>query len=86
MSPEERELLSKTHHLATENNEILRSLRRSQRWQTFWSLLRWVIIIGSALLAYYQLQPYLDKLFAVYNKLPLEQLQNLPNLGSLLPR
>lgn len=81
MNPEERELLSKTHQLATENNGILRGLRRSQRFQTFWSLVKWVLIIGSALLAYYQLQPYLDQLMAVYQKLPaLDQLQ------SFLPR
>lgn len=78
MSPEERELLSATHELATKNNEILRGLRRSQRWQSFWSTVKWLVIIASAVLVYYQLQPYLDRLLTIYKKLPaLDRLQNL---------
>ncbi|MCC6290574.1 hypothetical protein IT398_00665 [Candidatus Nomurabacteria bacterium] len=78
MSPEERELLSATHVLATENNRILRGLRSVQRWQSFWSAVKWLLIIASVFGSYYYLQPYLDKILAVY--------QNLPDLQNLLPR
>lgn len=78
MNPEERELLTTTYKLTSENNEILHSLRRAQRWQAVWSFIRWALVIGSALGAYYYLQPYLDKLFNLY--------QNLPDFNLLLPR
>jgi hypothetical protein len=66
MSPEERELLEESVELSKENNEILRSMRRSQRIGNIMSFLYWVFIIGTAFGAYYFLQPYVDQIMEVY--------------------
>lgn len=51
------ELLEVTH----ENNKILRSMRRSQRWSSFFTLVYWAIILGSIFGAYYYFQPTIQK-------------------------
>ena len=66
MSPEEKELLKRTVELEEENNSILRSIQRSMRLARFMSILYWVFIIGSAVGAYYLIQPYIDGLTGAY--------------------
>jgi len=67
MTPEERELLDKSVRLGEENNQILRSMRRSQRLASIARATYWIIIIGSAVGAFYLLQPYIDKVKNVYS-------------------
>ncbi len=67
MSPEDKELLKRTLALAEENNDILRSMQRSMRIQRFLSILYWVFIIGSAVGAYYLIQPYIESLTGAYS-------------------
>ncbi|MFA6000377.1 MAG: hypothetical protein WC783_05410 [Candidatus Paceibacterota bacterium] len=67
MDEETKKLLEETFALAKENNSMLHSLRRSMRMARFMSLLYWVFIIGSALGAYYFLQPYIDQLKSIYS-------------------
>lgn len=66
MTPEEKELLKRSIVLAEENNEILRSLQRSMRLSRFMSALYWVFILGSAIGAYYLVQPYIDAITGAY--------------------
>ena len=66
MDSESKKLLEETLRLSQENNNILHSLRRSMRLARFMSLLYWVFIIGSAVGAYYFIQPYINQLRAVY--------------------
>lgn len=66
MSPEERELLKRSVQLAEENNDILRSLRRSMRLSRIMSVLYWVVIIGSAIGAFYLIQHYLNSVMGLY--------------------
>lgn len=47
--------------LTRENNEILRSMRRSQRFSSFFSFVYWVVILGSILGVYYYFQPTIQK-------------------------
>ncbi|HEY4515276.1 MAG TPA: hypothetical protein VJJ22_03965 [Candidatus Paceibacterota bacterium] len=54
--------------LLKENNEILRSIRRRQHWQTAMSVLYWLIIGGVALASYHFLQPYLQTMLDTYSK------------------
>lgn len=68
MSPEEKSLLERTYKMAEENNTILKSLRRSARWNTVFKVFYWVIIIGLSLGAYYLIQPYLEAMFDLYGK------------------
>lgn len=66
MTPEERELLERTAELAEENNDMLRSMRRSMRISRIIGILYWVVIIGSAVGAYYFIQPYLELVAGAY--------------------
>ncbi|MFW6210379.1 MAG: hypothetical protein ACOC4E_02725 [Patescibacteria group bacterium] len=54
-----RSLLEENQQLLAENNELLRSIRRTQRW-SFYSRLIWVaIIIGLPFIFYYFIvEPY----------------------------
>ncbi|HEV7702262.1 MAG TPA: hypothetical protein VGO63_02360 [Candidatus Paceibacterota bacterium] len=67
MTPEEREILNRSLVLAEENNKMLHSMQRSMRLQRIMSALYWVFIIGSAIGAYYFLQPYLTQLMGIYS-------------------
>lgn len=66
MSPEETELLKKSVALAEDNNKILHGIRRSMQIARIMSIIYWVFIIGSALGAYYFIQPYLEQIYSVY--------------------
>lgn len=67
MTPEERNLLQNIAQTVQENNEMLRAIRRSQRWATLWRAVYWTVIIGSAIGAYWIIQPYIDQLLGVYS-------------------
>lgn len=58
MLPQERELLQKVATQVEENNRILRSLRSDARWAKFFGVVRWVIILGPIVWAYYVLSPH----------------------------
>jgi len=66
MSPEERELLNRSVSLAEENNKMLHSMKRSQRMASIMRAVYWIFIIGSAVGAYYFIQPYVDQIKDVY--------------------
>ena len=66
MNPEERELLNKSVALAEENNDMLRRMQRSMRLARVMSILYWVFIIGSAVGAYYLIQPYIQAVSGAY--------------------
>jgi len=67
MDPESRKLLEETSALVKENNQMLHSIRRSMRIQRIVSFLYWAIIIGSAIGAYYLIQPYIDQMKSIYS-------------------
>lgn len=66
MDPESKKLLQETLVLSQENNQMLHSLRRSMRLARIMSFLYWVFIIGSAVGAYYFIQPYVEPLIDLY--------------------
>jgi len=66
MNPNEKDLLEKTYELSQENNKILRGIRSSNRWSTFFHIFYWVIIIGVSIGAFYYIQPYMDKAVGIY--------------------
>ncbi len=67
MDPETKKLLEETLAVAQENNAMLRSMRRSQRIASIFRAVYWIFIIGSAVGAYYLLQPYLTQLMSIYS-------------------
>jgi predicted MFS family arabinose efflux permease len=68
MTPEERSLLERTAALAAENNKILRSIRRSNRWSAVMRVIYWVLIIGVSFGAYYYIQPWITNMIGVLDK------------------
>ncbi len=66
MEPEREKLLEETYELAKENNDMLRSIKRSMRLQRAMSMIYWIFIIGSAIGAYYLIQPYIDQAKSIY--------------------
>jgi len=64
--PESKKLLEDTYKLMQENNGMLRAMRRSMRIGRIMSFLYWALIIGSAVGAYYFVQPYINQLLGVY--------------------
>ena len=47
--------------LTRENNKILRSMRSTQRWGSFFRLAYWMVILGSVFGVYYYFQPTIQK-------------------------
>ena len=80
MDPESKKLLEETFSLAQENNKMLHSIRRSMVLARIMSFMYWVLIIGSAVGAYYFIQPYIDQLLGIYGGVK----SNLDEVGSLL--
>ena len=66
MSPEEREVLNRAVLLGEENNKLLRYIKRSMRVSQIVSFVYWVIIIGSAIGAFYFLKPYIGQIESLY--------------------
>ena len=60
--------LKKIAEVGKENNAILRGIRSRERWALAYGIIRWVIFIALAISAYYYLQPYLEQLSVVYQK------------------
>jgi predicted negative regulator of RcsB-dependent stress response len=65
MEPEknvqEKSDMTELLELTRENNRILKSLRRIHRWNVFFRVVYWIIIVGIAVGAFYFLQPYVDQ-------------------------
>lgn len=66
MTPEERELLKRSIALSEENNDILRGIQRSMRLSRLMSIVYWLFIAGSAIGAYYLVQPYIEAVTGAY--------------------
>jgi hypothetical protein len=47
--------------LTNENNKILRGMRRTQRWGSFFTIVYWAVILGSIFGVYYYFQPTIQK-------------------------
>ncbi len=67
MNPEEKKLLEDTYALTEENNKMLRSIKGHMRIQRVMSIVYWVFIIGSAVGAFYLIQPYIDEFMGAYS-------------------
>ncbi|MBI2109282.1 MAG: hypothetical protein HYT93_03875 [Parcubacteria group bacterium] len=90
MDPEEQKILERILKLSEENNKLLKKINRSIQWGRFIHALYWVIIIGSAVGAYYFLQPFFDAFTGALGTVGagVENLQkvggSLPDIGGLL--
>lgn len=84
MTPEERQLLRETAELTKENNKILRGIRRSNRFSAFFRIVYWVLIIGSAIGAYYYIQPYINAVSEAYVQMK-QNIETVKGVTSKLP-
>jgi len=66
VDPEDKKLLEETYKLVSENNSMLRTVKRSMQISRVMSILYWVFIIGSAVGALYFIKPYLESIYGVY--------------------
>jgi hypothetical protein len=66
MDPESKKVLEETRDLALENNKMLHAMRRSMRWGRVARIIYWIFIIGSAVGAFYVLQPYIEPFIKAY--------------------
>ena len=64
-----KKLIEKTLRLAEENNRILKKMRRALRWGSFFRFIYWAIIIGTAVGAYYFIQPLLEPLMSTFQNI-----------------
>jgi hypothetical protein len=67
MDPESKQLLQNTLALAEENNKMLHKIRGVQKRGTFWQILKFIIIIAIAFGSFYYIEPYLNKIMALYS-------------------
>lgn len=66
--------------LTKENNRILKGMRSSQRWHTFFRIIWLGLLIGGPILAYYlYLEPYVEDARVMYE----EAQQNLEHMREL---
>ncbi len=80
MDQESKEMLERTLELAEENNKMLHSMRRSMQIARIMSFLYWAVIIGSAIGAYYFIEPYLQQVISVYQSAG-ETLDSIKSFG-----
>jgi hypothetical protein len=67
MDSESKKLIEETFELEQENNRMLHKVRSVQKWDTFWSGLKIIVIVGIAFGSFYFLEPYMDKVMNLYN-------------------
>lgn len=84
MDPETRRLLEDNLELAKENNEMLKKMRKSMLVSMVVRSFYWIIIIGSAIGAYYAFQPFFENLWGVFDSISA-QIKKLGDLGASFP-
>ena len=80
MDQEYKELLQNTYKLTEENNLLLHKIRNAQNRQTYWQILKYVVIIGIAFGSFYFLEPYLNKMMDLYSTISGTQ-QKINNIS-----
>lgn len=81
VTPEEKKLLEHVAVLSEENNQILRGIRRSNRWGTAFKVFYWIIILAISFGAYLYIQPYIEKLTAAYQSVS-GKVSTVSNVGN----
>ena len=66
MDPEDKELLKENLGLSKENNELLKKIRKFQKWGQTTKAIYWLIIIAFGFGAWYFVQPYLETMLGYY--------------------
>ena len=83
MEPYQKELLEKLTKQSEENAKILKTLRRHARYAMFFGFLKWSILIGPIIWAYFYLQPYFGSISQLYDTIS-SQVQTVSGLQEKL--
>lgn len=85
MDSETKELLKANFILNKENNELLKKIRKSQKWSQTSKAIYWFIIIAFGFGAWYFVQPYLESVLSVYSSVSggVSGINNLTNLSDV---
>ncbi len=67
MNPEEKAALKHIAKVSEENNLMLRRIQRNARFATFFVIVKWTILLGIAIGAFYYLQPVVQKVDEIYS-------------------
>lgn len=59
MSPEERELFERMLKVSEENNFLLRTMEKRNKWMAIWNIVKVVILVIIPFVVYVLLRPYL---------------------------
>jgi hypothetical protein len=70
LEPYEKQLLEKIVKETEANHKILRGIQIRNRWATTFGLIKWAVILVPLIAAYIYLQPYLDNIKIIFDKLP----------------
>lgn len=89
MDTDTKALLEESIELSRENNKILKKMQRTLFWGRVFKIAYWMVIIGSMVGAYYFLQPFFDKIIALYNGViktfnGSSVINSIPDIGDLL--
>ncbi len=71
--------------LTRENNKILRAMRSTQRWSSFFKFVYWAIILGSIFGTYYYFQPTIQKYMNAMQT-SVDVLQKLESAAGSIPQ
>jgi hypothetical protein len=63
-----KELVRQSIALGEENNVLLRKMRTSARWSSFFRVIYWLIIIGLSVGAFYFIQPYVASFESLWQR------------------
>lgn len=77
MDTEPKKLLEETFRLTKENNQILLKVRSVQKWATWWSMFKIIVIVSIAFGAFYFLEPFVNKFIDIWNNISGSQQQKL---------
>ncbi len=64
-----RSELKRIARVAEENNVLLHSIQRRARMSFMFMILKWVVVVGVAIGAFYYIQPFLEQIAAIYQQL-----------------
>jgi hypothetical protein len=67
MDPEIKAALERLETVSEQNNRMIRSLYRSNKWNQVFVFIKWAILIGIAIGAFYYLQPIFNKINTIYS-------------------
>ena len=82
MDPELKQLMQDNLALSQDNNKILHSLRRTQRWNSFMRILYLLTIVAIAFGSYYFVQPYVNQA----QKFVKDSSATIDKIKSVLPK